>query len=292
MIINSLLDTDLYKFTMMQVVLHHFPTAQVQYRFQCRTPNVDLSPYLDEIRQEVHELCQLKFNEDELAYLAGLRFMKSDFIDFLRLFQLPERCIHIGPGEQGGINIEIEGPWLHTILFEIPVLAIVNEVYFRNTKPHPPLAEGRARLRAKMQLVTEDPSLADFRVAEYGTRRRFSKKWHDEVVATMKDQMGVHFAGTSNVWMAKKHDVLPLGTMAHEYLQACQALGPRVRDLQAFYLDMWAREYRGDLCIALLDVYCIVCFLCGFEMFFCKFFEVVRPELGESFIWGDFLLVQ
>src|SRR5699024_11389583 len=91
---------------------------QVQYRFQCRTPNVDLSPYLDEIRQEVHELCQLKFTEDELAYLAGLRFMKSDFIDFLRLFQLPERCIHIEAGEQGGISIEIEGPWLHTILLD------------------------------------------------------------------------------------------------------------------------------------------------------------------------------
>ncbi|HLS18022.1 MAG TPA: nicotinate phosphoribosyltransferase [Paenalcaligenes sp.] len=290
MIINSLLDTDLYKFTMMQVVLHHFPTAQVQYRFQCRTPNVDLSPYLDEIRQEVHELCQLKFNEDELAYLAGLRFMKSDFIDFLRLFQLPERCIHIGPGEQGGINIEIEGPWLHTILFEIPVLAIVNEVYFRNTKPHPPLAEGRARLRAKMQLVTEDPSLADFRVAEYGTRRRFSKKWHDEVVATMKDQMGVHFAGTSNVWMAKKHDVLPLGTMAHEYLQACQALGPRLRDSQVFALEMWAREYRGDLGIALSDVYGMDAFLRDFDMYFCKLFDGARHDSGDPFVWGDRLL--
>ncbi|HLR30054.1 MAG TPA: nicotinate phosphoribosyltransferase [Paenalcaligenes sp.] len=290
MIITSLLDTDLYKFTMMQVVLHHFPTAQVQYRFQCRTPNVDLSPYLDEIRQEVHELCQLKFTEDELAYLAGLRFMKSDFIDFLRLFQLPERCIHIEAGEQGGISIEIEGPWLHTILFEIPVLAIVNEVYFRNTKPHPPLEEGRARLRAKMQLVTGDPSLADFRVAEYGTRRRFSKKWHDEVVATMKDQMGVHFAGSSNVWMAKKHDVLPLGTMAHEYLQACQALGPRLRDSQVFALEMWAREYRGDLGIALSDVYGMDAFLRDFDMYFCKLFDGARHDSGDPFVWGDRLL--
>ena len=290
MIITSLLDTDLYKFTMMQVVLHHFPTAQVQYRFQCRTPNVDLSPYLDEIRQEVHELCQLKFTEDELAYLAGLRFMKSDFIDFLRLFQLPERCIHIEAGEQGGISIEIEGPWLHTILFEIPVLAIVNEVYFRNTKPHPPLEEGRSRLRAKMQLVTGDPSLADFRVAEYGTRRRFSKKWHDEVVATMKDQMGIHFAGSSNVWMAKEHDVLPLGTMAHEYLQACQALGPRLRDSQVFALEMWAREYRGDLGIALSDVYGMDAFLRDFDMYFCKLFDGARHDSGDPFVWGDRLL--
>jgi len=290
MIITSLLDTDLYKFTMMQVVLHHFPAAQVQYRFQCRTPDVDLSPYLDEIRQEVHQLCQLRFTEEELNYLGNLRFMKSDFIDFLRLFQLPERCIHIDRGDEGGISIEIQGPWLHTILFEIPVLAIVNEVYFRNTTPYPPLEEGRERLQAKMRLVIEDPTLADFRVAEYGTRRRFSKKWHDEVVATMKEQTGVHFAGTSNVGLAKKHNVLPLGTMAHEYVQACQALGPRLRDSQVFALEKWAREYRGDLGIALSDVYGLDAFLRDFDMYFCKLFDGARHDSGDPFVWGDRLI--
>src|SRR5690606_11275078 len=91
MIITSLLDTDLYKFTMMQVVLHHFPAAQVEYRYKCRTPGVNLRPYLQEIREEIHQLCQLRFTGDELDYLRGLRFMKSDFIDFLGLFHLPER---------------------------------------------------------------------------------------------------------------------------------------------------------------------------------------------------------
>ncbi|HLS21510.1 MAG TPA: nicotinate phosphoribosyltransferase [Paenalcaligenes sp.] len=290
MIITSLLDTDLYKFTMMQVVLHHFPAARVQYRFQCRTPDVDLSPYLDEIRQEVRELCQLRFTEDELSYLAGLRFMKSDFIDFLRLFQLQERYIRIEPGAEGGLSIEVEGPWLHTILFEIPVLAIVNEVYFRNTTPYPPLQEGRKRLQEKMSLVVDDPSLSEFRVAEYGTRRRFSRKWHDEVVATMKEQMGVHFAGTSNVGLAKKHGVLPLGTMAHEYLQACQALGPRLRDSQVFAFEKWAREYRGDLGIALSDVYGLDAFLRDFDMYFCKLFDGARHDSGDPFVWGDRLL--
>ncbi|MFA5598410.1 MAG: nicotinate phosphoribosyltransferase, partial [Pusillimonas sp.] len=241
MIITSLLDTDLYKFTMMQVVLHQFPAAQVEYRYKCRTPNISLSPYLDEIRAEIHSLCQLKFTEEELDYLRSLRFMKSDFIDFLGLFHLPEKCIHVGLGEaEGEISISVKGPWLHTILFEIPVLAIVNEVYFRNTCTEPAWDEGRQRLQQKMQLVTDDPALADFRVAEYGTRRRFSKQWHDEVVRTMKAQMGVHFAGTSNVMMAMNHEVLPLGTMAHEYLQACQALGPRLRDSQVFALEVWA----------------------------------------------------
>ena len=219
MIITSLLDTDLYKFSMMQVVLHHFPAAQVDYRYKCRNDGVNLRPYIDEIRHEIHQLCQLRFTDDELDYLGSLRFIKSDFIDFLRLFHLPERCIHISEGDgPGDIAITVSGPWLHTILFEIPVLAIVNEVYFRNTRRHPDWEKGRQRLQSKMHLVLDDPALADFRVADYGTRRRFSKVWQEEVVSTMKTEMGEHFAGTSNVLLAKRHKVLPLGTMGHEYL--------------------------------------------------------------------------
>ena len=288
MIITSLLDTDLYKFSMMQVVLHQFPAAQVEYRYKCRTPGVNLRPYLDEIREEVHQLCQLRFTEDELKYLGGLRFIKSDFVDFLELFHLPERCISIQEGEgPGEISIEVKGPWLHTILFEIPVLAIVNEVYFRNTRKNPDWAEGRKRLQSKMHLVLDDPALADFRVAEYGTRRRFSKVWHEEIVSTMKAQMGPHFAGTSNVLLAKQHEVLPLGTMGHEYLQACQALGPRLRDSQVFALEVWAKEYRGDLGIALSDVYGMSAFLRDFDLYFCKLFDGSRHDSGDPFNWGE-----
>lgn len=288
MIIKSLLDTDLYKFTMMQVVLHHFPAAQVEYRYRCRTPGVNLRPFLDEIRQEIHSLCQLQFNEAELAYLGSLRFIKSDFIDFLGLFHLPEKCISVTEGDKDGeIAITVIGPWLHTILFEIPVLAIVNEVYFRNTCPEPAWDEGRKRLEDKMNLVLGVADLSEFRVAEYGTRRRFSHAWHDEVVATMKDKMGNHFVGTSNVLFAMKHGVLPLGTMAHEYLQACQALGPRLRDSQVFALETWAKEYRGDLGIALSDVYGVSAFLRDFDMYFCKLFDGARHDSGDPFDWGE-----
>jgi len=291
MIITSLLDTDLYKFSMMQVVLHHFPAAQVEYRYKCRTPNIDLRPYLDEIRAEVHSLCQLRFTTDELNYLKSLRFIKSDFVDFLELFHMPERCISIEPdGNSGEIAINVKGPWLHTILFEIPVLAIVNEVYFRNTQRSPQWAEGRERLQSKMKLVIDDPALADFRVAEYGTRRRFSGAWHEEVVTTMKAQMGQHFAGTSNVWLAKRHGVLPLGTMGHEYLQACQALGPRLRDSQVYALEVWAKEYRGDLGIALSDVYGMNAFLRDFDMYFCKLFDGARHDSGDPFVWGEHMI--
>jgi nicotinate phosphoribosyltransferase len=288
MIIESLLDTDLYKFSMMQVVLHQFPAAQVEYRFKCRTPGADLRPYLDEIRAEVHHLCQLRFADDELDYLRGLRFLTSDFIDFLGLYHMPERCIDIREGEKPGeISIEIKGPWLHTILFEIPVLAIVNEVYFRNTQPHPDLREGRQRLQDKMSLVKNEADLTEFRLADYGTRRRFSKTWHDEVVATLKSQMQPYFVGTSNVLLARRHGVLPLGTMGHEYLQACQALGPRLRDSQVYALEMWAREYRGDLGIALSDVYGMGAFLRDFDMYFCKLFDGARHDSGDPFTWGE-----
>lgn len=291
MIITSLLDTDLYKFTMMQVVLHHFPAAQVEYRYKCRTPHIDLARYLDEIRQEIHELCQLRFSEDELLYLRGLRFMKSDFVDFLGLFHMPEKSIQVSPSAvPGEIEITVRGPWLHTILFEIPVLAIVNEVYFRNVCKEPAWEEGRKRLQKKMQMVIGDPALAEFRVAEYGTRRRFSKVWHEEVVTTMKAQMGIHFAGTSNVKLAMKHNVTPLGTMGHEYLQACQALGPRLRDSQVYALEVWAKEYRGDLGIALSDVYGMDAFLRDFDMYFCKLFDGARHDSGDPFVWGERLL--
>ncbi len=288
MIIQSLLDTDLYKFTMMQVVLHHFPAAQVEYRYRCRTPGVNLRPYLNEIREEIGALCRLQFTADELAYLGSLRFIKSDFIDFLGLFHLPGKCIAVTEGQRDGeIDITVRGPWLHTILFEIPVLAIVNEVYFRNVCKNPGWAAGRERLQRKMALVLDAPDLREFRVAEYGTRRRFSHAWHEEVILTMKAQMGEHFAGTSNVWFAMKHGVLPLGTMAHEYLQACQALGPRLRDSQVFALETWAKEYRGDLGIALSDVYGLEAFLRDFDMYFCKLFDGARHDSGDPFEWGE-----
>jgi nicotinate phosphoribosyltransferase len=288
MIIRSLLDTDLYKFTMMQVVLHHFPAAQVEYRFKCRTEGVDLAAHVDAIRAEVASLTQLRFREDELLYLRGLRFMKSDFVDFLALFQFNEKYIQVTAGEvEGEIDITIRGPWLHTILYEIPVLAIVSEVYFRGTQPRASLADARKRLQEKIGMVRKvDPAL-DFKISDFGTRRRFSVDWHEEIVRTLAKEIRPYFAGTSNVWLAMKHGVTPLGTMAHEYMQACQALGPRLRDSQVFAFDVWAKEYRGDLGIALSDTYGLDAFLRDFDMYFCKLFDGARHDSGDPFAWGE-----
>jgi nicotinate phosphoribosyltransferase len=288
MIIQSLLDTDLYKFTMMQVVLHHFPGAQVEYKFKCRTERVDLRPDLDALRSEITELCRLRFREEELDYLRGLRFMKSDFVDFLGLFHFNEKYVHTGHGENPGeIDITVRGPWLHTILYEIPLLAIVSELYFRRTQPRPDFAEGRRRLKAKLeQARAAEPELA-FKISDYGTRRRFSLAWQEEVLQAFKREIPQNFAGTSNVWFAMRNHLTPLGTMAHEYMQACQALGPRLRDSQVFAFDKWAQEYRGDLGIAVADTYGTDAFLRDFDMYFCKLFDGARHDSGDPFNWGE-----
>ena len=290
MVITSLLDTDLYKFTMMQAVLHQFPGAQVSYKFKCRTTGVKLAPYVDEIRAEIRSLCKLQFTEQELDWMRALRFIKSDFVDFLGLFRLNEKYIDVVGLPNGEIDIRIHGPWLHTILFEIPVLAIVNEVYFRNTQPVPDYVEGRQRLDTKIAQLQED-GLSDLKIADYGSRRRFSKAWHEEVLRVLTSRWGSgatgRFAGTSNSLFAMKLGLTPLGTMAHEYLQACQALGPRLRDSQVFGFETWAREYRGDLGIALSDVYGIEPFLRDFDMYFCKLFDGARHDSGDPFTWGE-----
>ncbi len=301
MIITSLLDTDLYKFTMMQVVLHQFPGAQVEYKFKCRNPGIALAPYVEEIRAEIRALCSLSFTEAELAYLRGLRFIKSDFVDFLGIFQLNEKYVQVTPLDNGEIDITIRGPWLHTILFEIPVLAIVNEVYFRNTQKVPDFLEGRRRLDEKIRQL-QAPGLEALKIADYGTRRRFSRAWHEEVLRVLCARLGTgdrrpdgspgagQFAGTSNVWLAMSLGITPLGTMAHEYLQACQALGPRLRDSQVYGFEMWAKEYRGDLGIALSDVYGVSAFLRDFDLYFCKLFDGARHDSGDPFSWGERLI--
>jgi nicotinate phosphoribosyltransferase len=291
-IIESLLDTDLYKFSMMQVVLHQYPAAQVEYRFKCRDPGIDLVPCIAEIRTELAALCRLRFTADELDYLRGWRYIKSDFVDFLGLFQLNEKYVEIAPSTTaaGEIEIRICGPWLHTILFEVPLLAIVNEVYFRRTSAGLALNEGRRRLREKIALLRDTPGYSGCTLADYGTRRRYSRAWQREVVTTLRDGLGPQLAGTSNVWLAWQLGLTPLGTLAHEYLQAHQALGPRLRDSQVAALEAWAREYRGDLGIALSDVYGLDAFLRDFDMYFCKLFDGARHDSGDPFVWGEKLL--
>ncbi|MCD7099996.1 nicotinate phosphoribosyltransferase [Stenotrophomonas sp. MMGLT7] len=292
MIIDSLLDTDLYKFTMMQAVLHQHPGAQVEYRFKCRTPGIDLAGCLDEISAQIDLLCSLHFRPEELDYLRGLRFIKPDFVDFLGLFHLDRKYVTLRASDSvpGEIELEIKGPWLYTILFEVPLLAIISEVWFRRTGAGADHAEGRRRLEAKIALLRDAQGYSECRIADYGTRRRYSRHWHGELLQVLQQQLGSQFVGTSNVHFARRFGLTPLGTMAHEWLQAFQALGPRLRDSQAAALEAWAREYRGDLGIALSDVVGLDAFLRDFDLYFCKLFDGMRHDSGDPFEWGERIL--
>ncbi|MEZ5582600.1 MAG: nicotinate phosphoribosyltransferase [Candidatus Competibacteraceae bacterium] len=286
MIIHSLLDTDLYKFTMMQAVLHQFPGAQVEYRFKCRDIGVDLRPCADAIRDAIAELCTLRFTEDELSYLSSLRFVKPDFVDFLRLFHLQTRYVDVRT-DAGELEIILRGPWLHTILFEVPVLAIVNQIYFQDRQSEATEAEGWRRLQSKIETVRQHPETEKFRFADFGTRRRFSADWQRRVVEELAQALPEQCVGTSNVLLAKTLRLTPIGTMAHEFLQACQALGPRLADSQKYAFETWAREYRGDLGIALSDVVGINAFLRDFDLYFCKLFDGARHDSGDPFEWAE-----
>ncbi len=294
-IIQSLLDTDLYKFTMLQVVLHKFPQTHSVYHFRCRNLEDTVYPLtdiLDDLNQQLDYLCQLRFKEDELLYLRSLRFIKSDFVDYLELFQLKRRFIKARIDEQGRLDIWVEGPMVQAMMFEIFVLAIVNELYFTRIRSDQVLAEGERRLQAKIALTQkyqseQNPQDPPFLVSDFGTRRRYSFAWQKHVIEEFHAAVPNIFRGTSNVLIAKQLGITPIGTMAHEFLQAFQALDVRLRDFQKAALETWVQEYRGDLGIALTDVVGMDAFLRDFDLYFAKLFDGLRHDSGDPYEWGD-----
>ncbi|WP_432208354.1 nicotinate phosphoribosyltransferase [Acinetobacter variabilis] len=294
-IIHSLLDTDLYKFTMLQVVLHKFPQTHSVYHFRCRNledTEYPLTDILDDLNHQLDVLCQLKFKEDELQYLRSLRFIKSDFVDYLELFQLKRRFIKATIDNEGRLDITIEGPMVQAMMFEIFVLAIVNELYFSRIRTPEVRAEGERRLKAKIELLKQydaeqNPNDPPFLVSDFGTRRRYSFDWQKHVVEEFNKAAPHVFRGTSNVYLAKELGITPIGTMAHEFLQAFQALDVRLRNFQKAALETWVQEYRGDLGIALTDVVGMDAFLRDFDLYFAKLFDGLRHDSGDPYEWGD-----
>jgi len=290
-VINSLLETDLYKFTMWQAMLHRHPETQAEYTFVCRNESAfPLAELADEVNRELDKLCSLSFKADELAYLRSLRYMKSDFVDFLRIFRFQREFIEV---KTNGPKLEIvaRGPQVHVMGFEIYVLAIVNELYFRRFDASAAQAEGRRRLADKIALLKQfgsEPARATpFEFFDFGVRRRFSGDWQREVVTTLKESVPEYFKGTSNVLLAKELGLVAIGTMAHEYLQTYQALGVRLRDFQKAALEDWVQEYRGDLGVALTDVVGMDAFLADFDLYFAKLFDGLRHDSGDPIEWGE-----
>ena len=290
-VVRSLLENDLYKFTMWQALLHSHPNTHTEYAFVCRNaPAYPLTELQADIERELDRLCTMSFAEDELDYLRGLRFIKSDFVDFLTVFRFQRKFIHVDTdGEQ--LIVRAKGPQVHVMAFEIFVLYIVNELYFRRFDQQAALDEGRRRLAAKVQALRDfgrEPAKRNpFEFFDFGVRRRFSGAWHDEVVATLAREVPQYFKGTSNVYLAKKFGLVPIGTMAHEYLQSYQSFGVRLRDFQKAALEDWVQEFRGDLGTALTDVVGMDAFLADFDLYFAKLFDGLRHDSGDPVVWGE-----
>ena len=291
--IGSLLDTDLYKFTMWQVMLHHNPEATGMTQFICRnTPQYPLATLAAEVREQLEHLCSLHFTERDLAQLGTRAYIKRDFLEWLGIFRFRMKFIEIAT-DGDALNIIARGPLVHITAFEIFVLSIVNELYFRRLATPAVLAEGRRRLAAKLDHLRSffaGPSNQrrhPYEFFDFGTRRRFSREWHDEVIATLAREVPQYFRGTSNVELAFKHGVAPIGTMAHEHMQKHQGLGTvQLRRSVRAALEEWVQEYRGDLGIALTDVITTDAFLRDFDLYYAKLFDGVRHDSGDPDEWA------
>lgn len=295
--VHSLLDTDFYKLTMMQVILHHHAGAWVRYAFKWRNWDemnlkTALPDFKSKIDAQIDRICELRFKEEELNYLTAFRFFKPDFIEYLRLFQLNRSYIQTG-FENGRLKVSIEGPWLNTILFEIPVLAIISEIYSSShgVDDNTWLKEGRKRLVGKVDFLNKAIVGGEpFKFAEFGTRRRASYAWQEEVLKYLAANCAGSLVGTSNTHFAMKLGIRPIGTMAHEFFQAHQQLGSRLVDSQKAALQCWADEYRGELGIALSDTMGFDKFLKDFDRFFALLFDGCRQDSGDPIQWTEKLI--
>ena len=294
-IINSLLETDMYKFSMQNVIFNQFPSYKTTWTFKCRNKNVFFTPEMvEEIKEQIKHYCSLTFTEDELKYLDNIRWIKGSYIDFLRLWHPRYEDFEFSTNVPCGLSIETKGTWLNTSMYEIPTLAIVNEVYFRMQYNYDELLDAfKKKLNEKINnLMSGKYCISNF--SEFGLRRRLSSEAQELAVKELAKinkiaDTGSYFVGTSNVFLARKYNVTPVGTMAHEFL-LCSGQGDhRHNPAYSNYYAMraWVKEYKTLNGIMLTDAITTDCFLRDFDLTFATLFSGVRHDSGDPFVWGD-----
>ena len=294
-IINSLLETDLYKFSMGQTILHQYSGYKTTWTFKCRNKDVKFTKEMvDEIRRQIRLYSELRFTEEELQYLDNIRWLKGSYVDFLRLWQPRYEDFTITEEGKCGLSIEAAGTWLNTSMYEIPTLAIVNEVYFRMAYDYDRLLESfKERLEEKCERL-RNGNLYIGTFSEFGLRRRLSAEAQElavEKLAHLKDtkHCASVFIGTSNVYLAKKYHLTPVGTMAHEWIM-CAGQGNHKHNpaySNWYALDAWVKEYGILNGIALTDTITTDCFLKDFQLTFATLFSGVRHDSGDPIEWGE-----
>ncbi len=291
-IITSLLENDLYKFSMGQAIYHHFSDYKTTWTFKCRNKDVVFSDdVVEEIKHQIRMYCALRFDEEELEYLHNIRWIKGSYVDFLRLWQPRYEDFHFGRDEEGNFTLETTGTWLNTSLYEVPTLAIINEVYFRMNYDYKQLLEDykKRALEKCLKLQSGEYELNSF--SEFGLRRRLSGEAQDHIVKLLQETQNPasRYVGTSNVYLAKKYGLTPVGTMAHEWIM-CVGQGDHKNNpaySNYFALEAWVDEYGVLNGTALTDTITTDCFLRDFRLTFATLFSGVRHDSGDPFVWGD-----
>jgi len=286
--IKSMLDSDLYKFSMQAAVLHNFPGVIVEYRFKCRSVWADLAQHRDEIERQIGFLGNLYLTPDEEKQVREkIPFLKPDYVDFLSEFRFNPDFVKVETISDTEIDIIVRGPWLQTIPFEVPILSIVEAVACKDLMTDEALSIGRRNLADKIEIIKAVGP--EFKLADFGTRRRASFEQQRYVVETLTNEVPNNFVGTSNVSLALDNNIKPIGTMAHEWIQAMQGL-TWLLNSQKMALDIWMKEYRGQLGIALSDCLGYAAFLRDFDFLFSKSYDGCRHDSGDPFEWGEKLI--
>ena len=291
-IITSLLETDLYKFSMGQAIYHQFPAYTTTWTFKCRNQDVRFTQEMvEEIREQIKAYCCLTFTEEELSYLKEITWFKQSYIDFLRLWHPRYEDFEITTDAECGLSLETKGTWLNTSMYEIPTLAIINEVYFRMQYPYEELSTSfEQKLDEKIEwLKTGKYEIATF--SEFGLRRRLSAEAQDTAVRKLSESpLGAsRFVGTSNVYLARKYHIKPVGTMAHEWIMCVGQGNHRHNPAYSnwYALDAWVKEYGILNGTALTDAITTDCFLRDFRLTYSTLFSGVRHDSGDPKEWGD-----
>lgn len=285
-IVVSLLDTDLYKFNMNQVIFHKHTDLTGEYHFKCRNEGVVFTEeMLEEINAQIDYLCTLAFAPDELDYLRSIRFLKSDYVEFLRLWH-PIREYVTTSLNNGTLSVIVKGPLFSAMQFEIYLLEIINEVYFRFQYNYDELLESaKARLDAKIKGFND--GTYKFKFAEFGCRRRLSREWEDEVIRRLISETD-NCVGTSCVYLARKHNITPIGTYAHEFVQMYQGIDwIPLAYTNHYAMQDWYDEYKGDNGTALTDTVTTDLFLYDFDRAMVNNYTGVRHDSGDPYEWGE-----
>lgn len=298
-IITSLLETDQYKVNMQQVVLHQFNKDVVKWCFKCRNADVKFTPeMISEIKEQIAHFCTLRFTDEERSWLKKtLPWLTQDYIEFLKHWRPDPSEIFVNDMfnhvyNSCGLTIEARGPWLNTMMYEIPILAIVNEVYFAFKygvgAKESEFIEKTVEKIAK--LTSGELDIGIF--SEFGLRRRYSKKMQDYLIKYLADKKAEGklpgFVGTSNLFLAKKYNVKPVGTMAHEMflgLEGHHEYNPAYVNM--LVMKAWVKEFQTDNGTILTDAITTDCFLRDFNKTYATLFSGARHDSGDPIEWGE-----